>query len=253
MLYLFKGRRFSLHDCPFFIQRQVSDLVQRVVHIRVVIRVGQGAPIRKEHVHDGHAFAHRFRSAYRSAFLIMIIDPFFHADEVFLKRFHIGIMLVDGFARDPRTHEPTRVPERPPRIRAIRFAEFVAAGAMHPKGTPASFGALRFQAKPPNGGQRFIQGLAKIRHACTTEPVPLLEAFGEFAVNVVTRSLHVAAQVALGCHDEAHVHGRRQNAGTVPVNFTLVVHSRVNGAVRQFMIAQPVLRDQFGRVAQMQR
>jgi hypothetical protein len=92
--------------------------------------------------------------------------------------------------------------------------------------------------------------LAKIRHACTTEPVPLFEIFGAFAVDVVAG---IATQVALVCKDEAHVHGRRQNAGTVPVNFTLVVHSRVNGAVRQFMIAQPVLRDQFGRVAQVQR
>jgi hypothetical protein len=74
--------------------------------------------------------------------------------------------------------------------------------------------------------------------------------FGAFAVNVVTG---IATQVALVRHDEAHVHGRRQNAGTVPVNFTLVVQSGVNRAMRQFVIAQPVLRDQFGRVAQMQR
>jgi hypothetical protein len=33
-------------------------------------------------------------------------------------------------------------------------------------------------------------------------------------VNVVAG---IATQVALVCHDEAHVHGRRQNAGPVPL------------------------------------
>jgi hypothetical protein len=121
---------------------------------------------------------------------------------------------------------------------------------MHPKGAPASVIAFRFQPKPPNGGQRFVKSLAEVRHTCTTEPVPFTKIFGEFAVNVVTR---IAAQVALVRHDETHVEWRRQNTGTVPLYFGVVIHGRVNCAVWQCMIAQPMLRDQFGRVAQVQR
>jgi hypothetical protein len=77
--------------------------------------------------------------------------------------------------------------------------------------------------------------------------------FGAFAVNVVAGNLHVATQVALVRHDEAHAHGRRQNAGTVPINFAFIVQSGVNRAMRQFMVPVSVLRDQFGRFAQMQR
>ena len=138
-----------------------------------------------------------------------MIHPFFHANEVFLKWLHTGIVSVDGFARDPRADEPTRVPERPPRIRAVRFASFIAAGPMHPKGDPASVGPFRFQAKLPNGRQRFVKRLAEVRGTRSAEPVPLSEIFGAFAVDVVAGILHVAAQVTLAPDDEAHVHGRR--------------------------------------------
>jgi len=175
----------------------VPHLIQRVVHIRVVIRVGQGAPVRKEHVHDGHRFAHGFYIAH------IVIDPFFHHDEVFF------VWVMPILASDPRPHKPLRVPERPSGIRAIRLAEFVAAGAVHPDGAPARLRALVLQAESPNGGQCFVKRLAKIRHARGAEPVPLIVMFGGFAVNVVGRGLHVAAQVALAPHDATHVHGRR--------------------------------------------
>lgn len=126
-------------------------------------------------------------------------------------------MLIHGFDCDPRAHEPTRVSERPPRIRAVRFAEFVAAGPMHPKGDPALVGAFRFQPDPPNGRQRFVKSLAEVRGARGAEPVPLFEIFGAFAVDVVDGILYVAAQVTLALDDEAHVHWRRQNAGRVPL------------------------------------
>ncbi len=206
----FKRHRFQTHDLAFFIRRQVPDLIQRVVHIRVVIRVGQGAPVRKEHVHDGHRFAHGF------CIVHVVIDPFFHHDEVFFVVIgrivrivwivRIGFMPI--LASDPRPHKPLRVSERPSGIRAIRFAEFVAAGAVHPDGAPARLRAFIFQAESPNGGQCFVNRLTKIRDARGAEPVPPIVMFGGFAVNVVCGGLHIAAQVALAPRDEAHLHRR---------------------------------------------
>ena len=243
--FLFKRRRFLAHDLAFFIQRHVSDLIQRVVHIRIVIRIGQRTPVCKEHVHDRHCFAHGIRFANRIRF---------HVNEVFFVMIvWIRIMLVNGLAGDPRTHEPTRVSERPSRIRAVRVTEFVAAGAMHPYGAPAPLSAFRFQTEPPNGGQRFVKSLAKIRHAIAAEPVPLIEIVGAFAMNVVTGCLHVTAQIALARINEAHVHGWWQNAGTIPVNFILIVQPGINCAMRQPVIPHAMLRDQFAWVAQMQR
>lgn len=179
----------------------MPDLIQRVVHIRVVIRVGQGSTVRKEHVHDGHRFAHGFCIAV-VVVVHIVIDPFFHHDEVFF------VWVIPILASDPRPHKPLRVSERPSGIRAIRFAGFVAAGAVHPDGAPSRLRALVLQAESPNGGQCFVKRLAKIRHARGAEPVPLIVMFGGFAVNVVGRGLHVAAQVALAPHDATHVHGR---------------------------------------------
>jgi hypothetical protein len=124
---------------------------------------------------------------------------------------------------------------------------------MHPKGDPELVSALRFQPEPPNGCQQVVKSLAEVRGTRSAEPVPLSEIFGAFAVNVVVGILHVAAQVTLARNDEAHVQWRRQNAGPVPLYFGWFIHGRVNGTVRQFMVSQPVLRDQFGRVAQVQR
>ena len=114
-------------------------------------------------------------------------------------------------------------------------------------------GLFIFQTESPNGGQRFIQGFAKIGHACGAEPIPFFEMFGEFPVDVVVRGLHVAAQVALARNDEAHVERWRQNAGVVPVNFGLGVQCRVNRAMGCSWIPISVLRDQLGPVTQMQR
>ena len=108
--FLFKRRRFLAHDLAFFIQRHVSDLIQRIVHIRIVIRIGERTPVCKEHVHDRHGFAHGIRFANRIRF---------HVNEVFFVMIvWIRIMLVNGLAGDPRTHEPTRVSERPEFVRS---------------------------------------------------------------------------------------------------------------------------------------
>ena len=66
--------------------------------------------------------------------------------------------------------------------------------------------AFGFQAEPPNGCQPVVKSLAEVRDARGAEPVPLLEIFGAFAVDVVVGILHVAAQVTLAPDDEAHVH-----------------------------------------------
>ena len=86
--YSFKRRRFTPHNRPFFIQRHVSDLIQRVVRIGVVVRIVNGAPIRKEYVHDRCHFAHGFSRRI----------PFFNANEVFLKVVvRIWVVFVDRF------------------------------------------------------------------------------------------------------------------------------------------------------------
>ena len=243
----FKRRRLLAHHLPFFIHRQVSHLIQRVVRIWVVVRVAQCTPVGKEHVHDRRQFAHGVHIAGHI--------PFFHANEVLFKRFHIRVMPVHGFARNPRTDIPPRVSERAPRIRAVRFAGFVAAGAMHPNWASVSMRAraFGFQAKPPNGRQSFVKSLTNIGGTLGAKPVAFFEIFRHFAVYVVARGLYFTAQVALERMNEAHVKGWRQNARLIPINFVLVVHPRVNRSKRQIMITQSMLCYQFGRVAQMQR
>ena len=121
----------------------------------------------------------------------------------------IRIMRIDGFAGDPRSDEPTRVSEWPPRIGAVHVTKFVAAGAMHPYGIMTCVSAFRFQTEPPTGGQMFIQSLTEIGYTIGAEPVPLLEIFSTFSMYGVTGELHVTAQVAFARINEAHVHGRR--------------------------------------------